>query len=58
MSFLYYALAIKANANEMYMQRKWLYLYYTFLKIKIKYFLGHINILCIFFFKYVFACWS
>ena len=29
MRFLYVALAIKPNANEMNMQRKWFYQYYT-----------------------------
>ena len=29
MRFLNFVLAIKAEANEMYIQRKWFYLYYT-----------------------------
>ena len=29
MRFPYVAFSIKPNANEMYMQRKWFYLYYT-----------------------------
>ena len=49
MRFPYVALAIKPNANEMYMRRKWIYLYYTFFLIRIKYFGSHIKILCTFF---------
>ena len=29
MRFLYFALVMKPKANEMYMQRKYFYLYYT-----------------------------
>ena len=48
MRFPYVALAIKPNANEMYMQRKWFYLYYNLFFIIIKYFGGQTQMLCTF----------
>ena len=51
MRFPYVALAIKTNANEMYMQTKMILpiLHFFFFFIRIRYFRGHSQMLCTFF---------